>query len=101
MKEFEEIIARKVRPIHPGEVIEDILEELEISQTKFAEILGVSYSTLNDIIQVKKQITVDLSIRLGKALGNGPQLWLNLQQKVELWDALQNPEEYNKVMTVV
>lgn len=101
MKEFEEIITRKVRPIHPGEVIEDILEELEISQTKFAEILGVSYSTLNDIIQGEKPITVDLSIRLGKALGNGPQLWLNLQQKVDLWDALQNPEEYNKVMTVV
>jgi plasmid maintenance system antidote protein VapI len=30
-----------------------------------------------------------MAIRLGKALGNGPQLWLNLQQKVDIWDTMQ------------
>jgi len=34
-------------------------------------------------------------------VGNGPELWLNLQQKVDLWDALQKyEEEYEKVLTV-
>jgi plasmid maintenance system antidote protein VapI len=38
----------------------------------------------------------------GKALGNGSKLWLNLQQKVDLWDALQShKEEYEQVMTLV
>ncbi|MEB3219762.1 MAG: HigA family addiction module antitoxin [Nostocales cyanobacterium 94392] len=93
---------RLVRPIHPGEVIADILDDLDIDSTKFAEILGVSNQIVNEIINGQKPITVDIAIRLGKALGNGPRLWLNLQQKVDIWDALQShQEEYEKVMTLV
>jgi antitoxin HigA-1 len=93
---------RQVRPVHPGEVISDILEELEITQTRFAEVLGVSRRTVNEIVQGRRPITVDMAIRIGKALGNGPQLWLNLQRKVDVWDALQmHKKEYDKVQSVV
>jgi antitoxin HigA-1 len=102
MKDIQDMIyGRKVRPVHPGEVISDVLEDLEMTQTKFAEILGVSRRSVNEIIQGKRPITVDMAIRIGKALGNGPQLWLNLQQKVDIWDAVQkHSEEYEKVSTV-
>ncbi|NJK74541.1 MAG: HigA family addiction module antidote protein [Oscillatoriales cyanobacterium RU_3_3] len=102
MKDIQEIIyGRKVRPVHPGEVISDVLEDLEITQTRFADILGVSRRSVNEIIQGKRPITVDMAIRIGKALGNGPQIWLNLQQKVDIWDAVQkHSEEYEKVSTV-
>lgn len=93
---------RQVRPVHPGEVISDILEDLGMTQTRFAEILGVSRRTVNEIVQGRRPITVDMAIRIGKALGNGPQLWLNLQRKVDVWDALQmHQEEYDKVQSVV
>jgi antitoxin HigA-1 len=102
MKDIQDLIyGRKVRPVHPGEVISDVLEDLEMTQTRFAEILGVSRRSVNEIIQGKRPITVDMAIRIGKALGNGPQLWLNLQQKVDIWDAVQkHSEEYEKVSTV-
>lgn len=102
MQDIQNIFSeRKQRPIHPGEVISDILEDLEITQTKFAEILGVSRRTVNEIIQGRRPITVDMAIRIGKALGNGPQLWLNLQQKVDIWDALQTyAEDYEKVTKI-
>ncbi|MCC5639928.1 HigA family addiction module antidote protein [Nostoc sp. CHAB 5844] len=93
---------RLVRPIHPGEVIADILDDLDIDSTNFAEILGISHQVVNEIINGQRAITVDIAIRLGKALGNGPRLWLNLQQKVDIWDALQShKEEYEQVMTLV
>ncbi|BAT51692.1 XRE family plasmid maintenance system antidote protein [Nostoc sp. NIES-3756] len=93
---------RLVRPIHPGEVIADILDDLGIDSTKFAEILGIPNLVVNEIINGQRSITVDIAIRLGKALGNGPRLWLNLQQKVDIWDALQShKEEYEQVMTLV
>ena len=93
--------SRKVRPVHPGEVISDVLEDLEMTQTRFAEILGVSRRSVNEIVLGQRPITVDMAIRIGKALGNGPQLWLNLQQKVDIWDAVQkHSEEYEKVSTV-
>ncbi len=102
MNDLEKILLeRKVRPTHPGEVIADILEDLEITQTKFAEVIGVSRRSVNEIIQGRRPITVDMAIRIGKALGNGPQLWLNLQQKVDIWDALQaNREVYDKLTTI-
>ncbi|HAT16133.1 MAG TPA: addiction module antidote protein, HigA family [Microcoleaceae bacterium UBA11344] len=102
MKDIQDIIqGRKVRPVHPGEVISDVLEDLEMTQTRFAEILGVSRRSVNEIVLGQRPITVDMAIRIGKALGNGPQLWLNLQQKVDIWDAVQkHSEEYEKVSTV-
>ncbi|MDY6782820.1 MAG: HigA family addiction module antitoxin [Cyanobacteriota bacterium] len=93
---------RQVRPAYPGEVIADILEDIEITQTQFAEVIGVSQHTVEKIVQGREPITADLAIRIGKTLGNGHQLWLNLQQKVDIWDAIQvNREEYGKVTTIV
>jgi addiction module HigA family antidote len=102
MKDIQDIIqGRKVRPVHPGEVISDVLEDIEMTQTRFAEILGVSRRSVNEIVLGQRPVTVDMAIRIGKALGNGPQLWLNLQQKVDIWDAVQkHSEEYEKVSTV-
>ncbi|MGF2039667.1 MAG: HigA family addiction module antitoxin [Nostoc sp. CmiVER01] len=84
---------RLVRPIHPGEVIADILDHLDINTANFAENLGVSNQTVQKIINGQRVIIVDIAIRLGKVLGNGLRLWLNLQQKVELWDAWQSHKE--------
>jgi antitoxin HigA-1 len=47
-------------------------------------------------------ITVDTAIRVGKAFGNGHRLWLNLQQKVDVWDAVQDHRaEYDRVSTLL
>jgi addiction module HigA family antidote len=67
----------------------------------FARKLDVSPDTFEAIIQGRLPVTVDMAIRLGKALGNGPQLWLNLQQKVDIWDTMQEKaEDYRKVVLV-
>ncbi len=55
----------------------------------FAKKLDVSAETVEAIVQGRIPVRVDMAIRLGKALGNGPQLWLNLQQKVDIWDIMQ------------
>lgn len=79
-----------------------MLEDLEMNQERFAKVLGVSHHTINEIIQGQTPITVDMAIRIGKALGNSPQLWLNLQQKVDIWDGIQTHREvYDKVPTLV
>ncbi len=92
---------RQEKPVHPGEVIADILEDLEIDEEEFAKILSISAETVKDIINGQQPITVDLAIRIGKALGNGHTLWLNLQQKIDVWNAWQiYKQEYDKVLTV-
>jgi addiction module HigA family antidote len=86
-----------IRPVHPGEVIADLLEDLDITAMGFAQKLDVAPDTIEAIIQGRLPVTVDMAIRLGKALGNGPQLWLNLQQKVDIWDAMEEKtKNHNK-----
>ena len=95
------ILEGQIRPVYPGEIIADVLEDLEITTIDFAKKLDMSSGTVEAIVQGRIPVTVDMAIRLGKALGNGPQLWLNLQQKVDIWDILQEKAaDYNKVCSV-
>jgi antitoxin HigA-1 len=94
-------LQRKAKPIHPGEVLADILEDLDMSSEQIAQVLDVSLETVDAILQGQQPITVDLAIRVGKAMGNGPQLWLNLQQKIDIWEALKrNEAAYDRIPSV-
>ncbi len=77
------------RPTNPGEFIqEDILKELGLSQQQLATRLGVSRRTINQLVNGKRKISADMAIRLGKFTNTSPELWMNLQTHVDLWDAL-------------
>jgi len=82
---------RKRRPTHPGAILrEDVLPEINLTQGQLAEALGVSRRTINMICTEQRPVTPDMAIRLGRFLGNGPGLWLRMQQQRDLWDALHN-----------
>ena len=77
-------------PTHPGEILRaDVLPALALTQKEFAERLGVSRLTVSEILHEKRGITPDMAIRLGKLLGNGPEIWLRLQQAVDVWNLEQ------------
>lgn len=81
----------KRRPTHPGAILrEDVLPELRMTQTEFAQRLGVSRLTVSDILLEKRPVTPDMAIRIGKLLGNGPGLWLRMQQTRDVWDLETN-----------
>jgi addiction module HigA family antidote len=90
---------RKRRPTHPGEILrEDVMPEMGLTQGEFAKLLGVSRRTVNEILQEKRPVTVDSAHRLARVLGTSPDVWLGLQQDVDLWDALQaNKGEYKRI----
>lgn len=74
------------RPTHPGEILrEDVLPALGLTQKEFADRLGVSRLTVSEILHEKRSVTPDMAIRLGKLLGNGPDIWLRMQQAVDVW----------------
>ncbi len=55
-----------------------------------ARLLGVSRQTLYDILDEKQPVTPGMALRLGKLLGNGPDLWINLQRAYDLAVAERN-----------
>jgi addiction module HigA family antidote len=52
-----------------------------------AEHLGISRQHLNDILGGRKPVTANVAVRLGKLIGNGPQLWLGMQAAHDAWHA--------------
>ena len=76
-------------PTHPGAVLrEDVLPSLVgQSVASFARALGVSRQTLHSVLAERSGISAEMALRLGALLGNGPQLWLDMQSKYDLWRA--------------
>jgi antitoxin HigA-1 len=74
-----------MRPnIHPGEYLAEILSELELSQAGFARAVGVSPMRIWHVLKGARPVTAELALLFGKALGQSPEYWLNLQIAYDL-----------------
>ncbi len=81
-------VREKRCPTHPGELLkEDVLPALRLPVAEAARQLGVSRQTLYKIIAGTSPVTPEMAVRLGKWCGNGPGLWLRMQQAFDLWHA--------------
>ena len=88
------------RPTPPGEFIkEDILKELSITQEQLAKALNVSRRTISQLVNGKRRISVDIALRLGKFTKTSPEMWLNLQAAVDIWDANHSPN-FNDIKNI-
>jgi addiction module HigA family antidote len=75
-------------PVHPGVVLrEDVLPALSLSVSEAARLLGISRQTLHRVMAGATGVTPEMALRLGKFCGNGPGLWLRMQQAFDLWQA--------------
>ena len=56
-----------VTPVHPGEVLQDELEETGLTQTALANHIGVLPKTINEICRGKRGISADMAMKLDAA----------------------------------
>jgi antitoxin HigA-1 len=77
-------------PSHPGELVNDILEELGVSLDHAAEALGVPTDQLRNLIAGHDPVTAEMAVRLEKALGGTASAWLRMQDNYDL--ALIEPD---------
>ncbi|MFZ0929969.1 MAG: HigA family addiction module antitoxin [Syntrophobacteraceae bacterium] len=86
--------APQMTPIHPGAVLrEDVIPEMGISVAEFARRIGVSRQILHRILAETNSITPEMALRIGRFLGNGPGLWLRMQEEFDLWQSEQKLRE--------
>src|SRR5215467_15953487 len=79
----ESAMIKKLAPMHPGEVLrEEFLLPLKLSSGALARKMDVPRTRIERIAEEKIGITADTALRLSKALGTTPQLWLNLQTEI-------------------
>ena len=89
-------------PVHPGEILrEDVLKSLGLTVSEAARRLGVSRQQLHRILACTHPITIEMALRIGKFAGNGPGLWLRMQQAYDLWHVENKMMgELSKIKTV-
>lgn len=82
-------------PTHPGELLRDeIIPAAKLTQDRLATLLGVSRRTVNE----KRSLSADMAHRLARLFNTTPELWLGLQQDVDLWKAASGAgADYRKI----
>jgi antitoxin HigA-1 len=79
------------RPFTPGEMLnEEFLAPLGMTQQDLAAAIGMDRPSVNAILN--GAVTSRTALRLERALGVSAQFWLNLQQGLDLWDAMNDHE---------
>ena len=73
-----------MRPVHPGEVLREELDELGLSANALSKALGVPVNRVTMILNGQRGVTADTALRLARYFGTTPKIWLNLQKTWEL-----------------
>ena len=71
-------------PVHPGRIVKGCLEDLELSVTDAAQVLGVTRPTISKLVNGRAALSPEMAIRLSKAFGSTPAFWLRLQLNYDL-----------------
>jgi addiction module HigA family antidote len=87
---------KRLPPIHPGEVLQDLLAEAGLTANSLATALRVPANRIGGILKGQRGITADTALRLARYFGTSAQMWINLQAKYDLAaaeDTLRNKIE--------
>lgn len=87
-------------PSHPGDILkEEFLIPMNINQTLLARHSGRKPGKINEIINVKREISADTALALADVFGTTAQFWIYLQSNYDLWKATQRHNLYPKLKT--
>ncbi|WP_334147845.1 HigA family addiction module antitoxin [Hyphomicrobium sp.] len=79
---------QSIEPAHPGEMLGEIMiPATGKSKAEIARLLGISRSTLYEILSQKQPVTPAIAVRLGKLFGDGPGIWIRMQAAYDTWHA--------------
>ena len=70
--------------VHPGEAIQEFLEDYGLSQSKLAQEIRVPVRRINTIVRGERGITADTAVRLARFFNNRPTFWLGLQELFDI-----------------
>ena len=81
-------------PPHPGRIVrQECIEPLGITVTEAARVLGVTRQALNNLVNLKAGISPEMAVRLSKAFGSSPEVWLGLQMTYDLAQLEKNTDK--------
>lgn len=92
------MLMTKRRPASVGEILtEEFMEPLELTQAALADAMGVPRKHVNELCNSRRSVTAPTALILARVFGNSPDFWLNVQRRMDLWEALNSPKERERI----
>ena len=70
--------------VHPGEVVKEELQARNLTQKHFAEVTGVPYTMLNDILNARRPVSTDFALTIEAAIGINAEMLVNMQSRYNM-----------------
>ena len=77
-------VRNAMTPVHPGEILREELDALELSANALSKALGVPVNRITTILNGRRGVSLEAALRLARYFGSTPELWMNLQKTWEL-----------------
>ena len=87
-------------PVHPGELLKEEIEYRGISQRRFSAEIEVCYSVLNEILNCKRPVSVELAILIEAALGIEANMLIRMQTDYNMQVARKNSKIMKKISDI-
>src|SRR6185437_7673377 len=92
------MLVTKRRPVPVGEIlVEEFMHPLRLTQTALAEAMGVQRKHVNELCNGRRAVTAATALILARVFGNSPDFWLNVQRRSDLWKAMNNPRQRERI----
>jgi len=92
------MLLTKRRPAGVGEILrEEFIKPLGLTQASLAEAMGVQRKHVNELCNNRRAVTAPTALILARVFGNSPEFWLNVQRRSDLWDAMNSPQEKERI----
>lgn len=92
------MLMTKRKPASVGEIlVEEFMKPLGLTQGALAEAMGVSRKQVNELCNNRRTVTAPTALILARVFNNSPDFWLNVQRRRELWEAMNDPRERERI----
>jgi addiction module HigA family antidote len=86
------------KPAGVGEILTaEFLEPMGLTQGQLAKAMGVPRKHVNELCNDRRAVTADTALILGRVFGNSADFWLNVQRRVDLWEAMNSPKRRKRI----
>jgi addiction module HigA family antidote len=92
------MLTTKCKPATAGEIlVEEFMQPMALTQAALAEAMGVARKHVNELCKSRRKVTAATALILARVFGNSPDVWLNVQRRSDLWEAMNNPRERERI----
>ena len=92
------MLMTKRKPASVGEILtEEFMLPLGLTQCALADAMGVPRKHVNELCNDRRRVTAPTALILARVFGNSPDFWLDTQRRTDLWQALHDPRERERI----